>query len=483
VAWDPAIAEVLAARTGLTPAEAAVLWAGLPNIDDYGANFLDKELRETLGLKVAQAGAAQEGLKAVSHPDRALLLASAVPDDPLALWSPLGAGPDDDESPVARMARAWVARFGRRTPIPEELLVAADKELQAPLKPAAALAALADPDRSPLLTVDADWVLEDGGFQARTGDGGLAFGPDVLATALVYLPYLFAHRPVGDPIRDHLPAAWAQVAARLASPRLVLGLNSQSYYEEGWEKTIAALLDSVGGEPLPAPHAGRDRGDVVLVHHERRVSAWFRPARLSGEADWQRVDQLRLALGAFWGVPPMVAARLLLSPGYRAMAERVRATPVPAGGWEANPALSAPDLVSAAGARWDLSEDAATLYLQTLALLAPSKKAVLVWNGWKPGRYQKAADQLVARELVLAAKRERAGRAHFLPGGWEPLKSPHPPFESWKAPLYGVTRTAEGGLQAPLPRFLPLEPLHQIFAAAWRRIEAGDLPTYEEVEQ
>jgi len=88
----------------------------------------------------------------------------------------------------------------------------------------------------------------------------------------------------------------------------------------------------------------------------------------------------------------------------------------------------------------------------------------------------------VDRELLLEAKRERAQRGHFLPGGWEALKSPHPPMESWKLALYGM-RSPEGIPLPPLGRFLALAPFHKMFEAAWERIENDDIPRYDEVKR
>jgi hypothetical protein len=163
------------------------------------------------------------------------------------------------------------------------------------------------------------------------------------------------------------------------------------------------------------------------------------------------------------------------------MAARVRSTPVPDGGYEANPLLSVPTLVKEIGATYDIDEDAAVLYLQTLALASPTSKKIQLWNGWKPARYKKAGATLVKRKLLLQAKRSRAGRPFFLPGGWEALTSPHPPIETWKLALYHITRTKDGRLEMPLGVILPVAPLHDIFHAAWKRIEDGDHPAYEEV--
>ena len=117
---------------------------------------------------------------------------------------------------------------------------------------------------------------------------------------------------------------------------------------------------------------------------------------------------------------------------------------------------------------------AATLYLQILALAEPTQKNVIVWNGWKPAEYKKAAEALAAKKLVVTGKRERAGREIFLPGGWEKRGGNDLPLESWKLALYAFPYGSIG-------RLLPPKPPHQLFADAWARVEKGDAPRYEEV--
>ena len=140
-----------------------------------------------------------------------------------------------------------------------------------------------------------------------------------------------------------------------------------------------------------------------------------------------------------------------------------------------------PELVDKIRTARALGEDAAVLYLQTLALSDPTVANLRQWNGWTPARLKKAVAELAAADLVLEAKRARAGRQHFLPGGWEALKRPHLPLETWKLPLYGLTYDDEGKLETPLELIVPLQPVHQVFEQAWRRVEAGDPPRYEEV--
>ena len=76
---------------------------------------------------------------------------------------------------------------------------------------------------------------------------------------------------------------------------------------------------------------------------------------------------------------------------------------------------------------------------------------------------------------------KRESFCNFLPGGWEPLKHPDPPYESWKAPLYQLVRDRVGALRRPLGALLPPAPLHELFEAAWARVCSGDAPAYEEV--
>ena len=121
-----------------------------------------------------------------------------------------------------------------------------------------------------------------------------------------------------------------------------------------------------------------------------------------------------------------------------------------------------------------LDENAATLYLQTLALAEPTKSAVQTWNAWKPTEYKRAVDALVSKKLVVEGKRERAGREIFLPGEWLKAESPNLPWESWKTKHYGIAH-------GTLPRHVAPVPLHELFDRVWKRVEAGDIPRLEEV--
>ena len=466
----------LARRTGLTRPEAALLWTGLPGLEGWEHDFLGRERREALGLKAAEAKVARDALQKVPREVRREVLAAAMSGDPEGPWRPLGGGTDDEGSPVALAAAAWVRLVGRRTPIAPEVLVRCAKELPRALEPAAFLSGLTACARHPAWNRDGEWELAEAGAR-RVGpadDEGEVFSDDILLATARYFAFLFEALPVGDPLRATLPDAIRLSRQRLGHRGLIVGLYSQYSLDKPGERD--ALLDAIGSEPYPAggDRAGGRDGGMLLVRAGRwSMAVGLRPARMTDASDGAR----RLVERQ----PGYAAARLLLGEDFGRMAARVATSPVPPGGWEANPLASARALVERVREARELSEEAAALYLQILALRAPTKAAVQQWNGWTARRYEKATDELVERGLVMEAKRSRAGRAHFLPGGWEDLKSPDLPVETWKLPLYGAERT-EAGLHRPLGVLLPLRPLHELFEAAWARIEAGDPPRYEEVK-
>lgn len=491
--FDQADAAALAEGTGLGYAEASLLWAGLPNIGDYSKNFLTKELRKEMGLKVNEADAARETFTARSPQDRANLFAASIPDDVDTLFdAEKRRGP---EGHLGRLIAAWNTLFGKRIALPQELIVDADKSLDAPLEPAAVLSALTQPASADILNKDGTWTILGTGGLLESGkplDYGAVFTTEAAASFAAYFPYLFSELPVGDPIRQNLPDALARIRARLDSKDFVLPIGTLYGYGDEGEKTFKALFDGLGGEPVSGFVEARDTGLVFAGRTNNYNASFFvRPALFKeGEKpkELEMLGKLQLHHGAYrmgskykQGVGPLVAVQYLRSESFSAMAERVKKTPVPDGAYETNPLHSAAEIVSEVGRKHDLNEDASVLYLQTLALIAPTTKAVRRWNDWTAARYKKAAQPLVKQKLVVEAKRARAGRSFFLPGPWGALKSPHPPIETWKLPLYQIRPDDKGYLIIPLERFLPLRPLHEVFHEAWRRVTSGDGPRFEEV--
>jgi hypothetical protein len=121
----------------------------------------------------------------------------------------------------------------------------------------------------------------------------------------------------------------------------------------------------------------------------------------------------------------------------------------------------------------------AALYLQILSLPDPTLANLKMWNGWNTKQIQSSSATLVEKELLVEAKRERAGREFFLPGGWEPLKAPNLPIETWKLPMFGYENTEL--LRGGMAEFIVFEgPIASLFENAWNRWKSGDFPAYAE---
>lgn len=138
-----------------------------------------------------------------------------------------------------------------------------------------------------------------------------------------------------------------------------------------------------------------------------------------------------------------------------------------------DPTHTVPDLVTEAAEALGLSADAAALYLMLLALPDPTDRNCARWTEWKPARIKRARAELAATDLVVEAKRSRAGRTLFLPCGWLERSAPGLPLETWKERLYPVEGYA---------RTLPGIPVPELFATAWARTRGGDAPAFEELE-
>ncbi|WP_436521032.1 hypothetical protein [Actinoplanes sp. HUAS TT8] len=374
------------------------------------ADALDPARRTRLGLSAPHAESARTSLSELSREQRVALLDAAMPTDPAALWEH---GPD-----VAAIAERWITIRGRRVAVPDDLIAGlarvVDKTLAAPL-----LRAIAAP-------APGDWLTTDG-----------VFDDDHLRAASVALPWLAYHLTWGDPLRAALPEALRLVRERLRHPELRVG---RAWYraKDRPDAGPALVDDGVHGDFV----------EVCVV-----------PARLTGR------DDPVIGLG---DDDTALALRIVLS----SMIEHAVATPEGTTGDPRDPRIGLPALVDDVRERHGLDADAATYYLQLLALPDPTDRAVQTWNGWKVARLRAAQQTLVEAGLVVTAKRERAGRPVFLPGGWQPARSPQLPVETWKLRI-----TADVG-----PTRLVLSSLPRQFGLAWARILDGDGPGYQKPE-
>jgi hypothetical protein len=203
------------------------------------------------------------------------------------------------------------------------------------------------------------------------------------------------------------------------------------------------------------------------VQYKDQVYIGFRPAKLASVR--KAVDTLYQAtLDEYENYvatsTPITHTELLTSDGFAAFIERMDDTPVPEGGYENNPAQSVPKLVAKVEKAKDVSTEAATLFLQVLSLAEPTERNVQLYNGWTAKQYKAAAAELVKNKLVIEGKRERAGRSIFIKGAYSKGRNKDLPMEEWKQPYYGALERNS----------LPAEPIHLVFAKAWKRYEDGE---------
>jgi hypothetical protein len=443
----------LAELTGLSPSAAVYLLAGCPKMESRDANFLDKELREQLGLKATQATLARSALIAIPVAARLQAIAEAARTG----------------CTVDALAAAWAARVGKRVAVPEDLIATATAELRAPISANVALPMLASGDEATQLTK----VVGDNAFNAQ-----------VLQTAIAYLPFVLAELPVGHELRARMVRVHALLLERLADPALAMHAGQFTVSADELAG-VDAIVRSLGGTEAPGKDDHqRVRSVPGAAITTKRYTYGTPPIEAMSVAIDLKPAELDARTTA--ALAPVVANLPYLAQSawafvsairgddFAALTARVAATPVPVGGWEQSPLASAGKLVDRAAKGLAVSRDAAALYLQYLTLMWPTPKLVQQWNGWTSKHFTAANAELIAKELVIEAKRERAGRAHFLPGGWEAMKSPHPPFETWKLPMYG---------KGNLGNFQLTAPFHVAFERAWKRIEDGDVPKYEDVRR
>jgi len=454
--WRPEAVASLVASTGITRAEASLLLAGLPRAGSYEHNFLPKHTRETLGLKVAEATAAQPAMTALTSSSRILLAGLAMPANPADLWD---RGPDG-----TAVADMWLRSFGRRADVPDELLGELNAAMRHYHYPAATLLqGLADPDSCKWLVTDKRWSVVDGQLQSTGGQGG--FDGAALVAAMSALLWLAYRLPKQDPLRANLPRTAERLRQRLNNPDLLVA-TLQDF-------DVSGLRQVYGHPPAPVTPGQQETlmlGKAgVMVDRGWGQQLYVRPAFLAGSD-----DPLLKAAGALFD-PPTAALRLLADPGLDRLLQSLKDT---SAGWAQDPLVSAPAVVPLAQEALGVDAAAARLYLQMLVLPDPTDKNIRGWNGWSPAELKKAGAALLGTGALVEGKRPRAGRAAFLPGGWLDVLAPMPPIEEWKVDLLGLVPDGRG----PLGVTVPAAPLGELFVDAWERVSAGEGPMLQQLE-
>lgn len=476
--WRPEAADAIVAATGARRAEAVLLLAGLPAVNGYGRVGLEAAQRELLGLKSAEIGVARDRLRALDNEARLRLLAALLPADPAALWS---TGFDGEAA-----AAAWQRQFGDVVRLPEDIAAEAvaakidESSLEIVLNPETCAALTRTTTQR--LDKDRDLVADDPSALP---------GQRLLTGSVRAISWLAYRLPYGHPLRAALPRALAALRTRLADPGLLLDIGA-SWTERG-EFTSKALRLAEG---MPE-EGGADADGLVRVGEKVVLTPWY----ASGEHVWVRVGALEgpedpellrlLALRGDGDTHGMGAVATILGDAIERLANVGLAAGTVNGdvggdvgadtggdaveaavGFAQDPSWSVPDLVEEVAKTHGIDADAATLYLQLLALPDPTDRNVARWTGWKPARLKAARAALAATDLVVTAKRTRASRTLFLPGGWHEHRRSMP-LETWKDGLYPVHD--RGAL-------IPESPVTDLFEAAWQRVREGDAPGFEQLE-
>ncbi|MFF0587614.1 hypothetical protein ACFYWD_16740 [Streptomyces sp. NPDC003781] len=449
--WRAEAPAALAAATrgGAGPLQATVLLAGQPE-------SLDADALATAGLKPRQLDAGNRMLNSLPPADRAALLGALLPDDPAELWT---TGPD-----TGALGRVWADRLGALLRLPEELAVALDG------LPVGSAESVLNPARVPWLSRTTVQRPDENGRLVADDPAAIPHRHTLTGAvdALASLAYALPH---GHSLRAALPDGLTALRRRLADPGLLLDLGVE-WTEKGG--TTAAELRKAYGLPAAggADEDGSTRiGEALVLRpwHGDRETVLVRPAGLTGPDD--AVFGLLEGLVGDARGSGLRALRTILGDELARALDAGLDPEGPAGAAQ-DPTVSVPALVTEVATAHGLGEDAAALYLQLLALPDPTDRNCARWTGWRPARLKKARAELAATDLVVEAKRPRAGRSLFLPCGWRDLKSPALPVETWKEGLYPVGAGSRTVPQIPVP---------ELFARAWERVLAEDAPAYEEL--
>lgn len=487
--------KTVAEKLIVSPAEIAMIWLAGLKMDHYGYNILPTEIRNRLGLKVAEVSAAAQSLKNLNEELFAKLCESIV--------TPAAAPFADDRGPAFdSLVEAWEANMPRRLPLDADLqkkLSAIAKESSWRRESQEQLLALAtNPEKDPLLQPHEMRIeyTEDGHYPAleivaRKQETAIDAGLLKSIAQLVGLIHNFT--PAGHAARATMPALIKQVGKLLDSPKTLFLLRLVYLHNYGTTKNPAPsewLNQNLGkGKKEKINQLLRYDDDLlsaVACDAIHQVDIAFHPAALKGPVELDRMQGiLNMDVGEDYfgsmqyGLPTVV---LLLSPGFKKLEKSISASGYEPEQWLQNPLLTAPEVVAEIQMKNKLTAEAAVLYTQLLALPDPSTANLRTWNDWKPAQVKKASAELIKQELVMEAKRARAGRNIFLPGHWTEQKTPWLPLETWK-----IEHLTEMDLEVPVPfpagGPLVLRPFEELFAAAWERVKAGDAPRYEEVKR
>ncbi|WBO62150.1 hypothetical protein [Streptomyces camelliae] len=464
----PEALTVFCRSTGVRRSVAALVLGGLPRRARHDEHT--KMLRSA-PYKANKTTAAEYDsfCHRLGEQGRRAVLAAGVPEDPADLWTPQG-----PQRAAERMAVVWAELLGAEQYVDEDLAETLETDLGLPADWARTLPAGRPPveETGSVLVgtrngrLDLRPVLPDGSLGERPWRDRVPYVQELSVIA-----WALTERPVGDPAADGALRLHTGLRARCADPGTLIQLTGQRAVAQVAEADVA--FRPYDGTVLPCPEPFHDGvtevaevvDDGVFVVALPTGDIFLRPAALADPEGVARALEVCDRTGVSWLRPDVEQFRTVLD-GLARMADRATATPVPVGGYEANPLLSAPDAVAATARRLGVGTDAAALHLQLRALARPTDRNVRRWNGWTAARHKAAQAELLAVGAVETARRARAGRTVFIRDAWETLKAPHLPLERGKLATHLASPTGLGGVHGPFVRLLPPVPLHELFARA-----------------
>lgn len=472
-----------AKRLQLSPVSVAILWMGNVRTKNYGQEKLTRELRDMYGWKLKDIQLAVSELAGLDLPER--LYPDCLQD--LSCLQP-DAGQAFD-SIVAKLAEQRQAL----APFPAEINKELEKsfpEHRLPLKAFHEL--IMAPEQAELVKRRRIEVhLPDHRKSWRVLDYSavpkapfaLLHAFDDLADAIRLLNYVL---PAKHPVRLRIPKAIESIRAFLAAPETLLPVREAHLSHPG----KPADPDSIVSSLSTMGHFEKDSNGIYRCETERFLVATLPPqafcfiktGTLKTEKDLELLTgTLQPLLAGEEAAGRLANVRFVVDIQSDEMSELIESNRYSDDSsgeyWEQCPMHSSPKSVEQCAEQLGITQSAANLYLQLLALPDPTDAKVKSWNQWNAKQFRSAITQLAEKELIVSAKRERSGREYFLPGGWEALNAPNLPLETWKLPLYGYQDTTRlrGGFAK---RILPPASIASLFQQAWKRWQTGDRPAY-----
>lgn len=433
--WSSEPGEAFAAASGAPLTDAHLVMAGFPNFHKQESNFMPKEVRTAMGLKVAEAEAARTRMRQ-SRRHFLRVLAAGIPDDASSIL--------DNGLDATAMAEYWSKHGPAVSPqLPPQLA-----------------------DRKP------KYLTERVILNVIAGEHEDYDWPEEIASLL----WMANELDLSDPRRRAL----AGYAEKL--------IESPARLDDIALGTLSAYWDACRRLNLPTRKVS-DPDDPLYQsgHFTLRQEAWAGSSQIIADlSDVTDPDDPDIEQAVYWGsmcggsVQPVAALKLLLTGGLAAYAEWLRE---PGDGDPHDPRAAAPELIGEVASTLNVSENAAVYYLQLLAWPDPTDANVRRWNGWKKTDITNAGAELVDAGVVVEAKRSRAKRKYFLPGGWTEGQPPHLPIETWKTEPFGIVKKGARSKAEPLlwVAVAPLPPT-EWFAACWERSRGDDAPQFEELE-